>query len=477
MSDNNVNTPSDEHNQAVTRTLLPRTLMGGTAAMRAAGAKYLPPFMKETPANHQARVQRSVLFNAFKKAAEDMTGRVFSKPIVLGKDVPPQLVEFAENIDNAGRHLNVFARDSFYDSLQPGIGFIFVEMPPAIPEGQGTGRDGEVTKSDEQASNQRPYLCFIRMEDLIGWKSAVRDGVLTLIQARIRERVTVADGPFHTKDVMQIRVLGPGRWETWREVTDGPNKGKWERYDEGTTSLSYVPLVPIYLNRTGFMTGAPPLADLADLNVCHWQSASDQRNILTVARVPILFATGISAEDEAFEIGASNMIRSSNPDATMSYVEHSGAAIGAGERDLQTLTLQMQALGLQLLVDDQHGQTATGEIRDNTKENSALGAMVTGLQDALEAAFGIMADYMGLGRDAGGSIEVNRDWGITGRMGDVQYLTQAVISGKLDDRTYIDELRRRGVLSDAVDTDAVLHRLDTAPPEIDGPPMHLDHEH
>jgi len=35
------------------------------------------------------------------------------------------------------------------------------------------------------------------------------------------------------------------------------------------------------------MQAKPPLLDLAWLNVEHWQSASDQSNILHVARVPI----------------------------------------------------------------------------------------------------------------------------------------------------------------------------------------------
>nr|WP_249808303.1 DUF4055 domain-containing protein [Bradyrhizobium sp. 177] len=205
------------------------------------------------------------------------------------------------------------------------------------------------------------------------------------------------------------------------------------------------------------MTGEPPLQDLADLNVAHWQSQSDQRNILTVARVPVLFGAGIEAE-AVLEIGASSMVRVSNPEAKLTYVEHTGAAIGAGDKDLQNLQFQMQACGLQLLVDNP-GQTATGEMRDDVKENSSLAHMVAALQDALEQSLGFMAEYAALGADAGGSLAVNTDFGITGRMGDVQYLTQAVIAGKIDDQTYIDELRRRGALSDAVDTETVLHRL------------------
>ena len=140
MSD--VNTPSAENSRARNGAALVRTLMGGTAAMRAAGALYLPPFMAETTTNYKARIQRSVLFNGLRKTVVDMTGRVFAKPIVLGDDMPEQLKAIAENVDNAGRHLNVFARDIFFDALQSGIGFIFADMPPAIPEGRGTGRNG-----------------------------------------------------------------------------------------------------------------------------------------------------------------------------------------------------------------------------------------------------------------------------------------------------------------------------------------------
>ncbi|MBX8484820.1 DUF4055 domain-containing protein [Pseudomonas cichorii] len=38
----------------------------------------------------------------------------------------------------------------------------------------------------------------------------------------------------------------------------------------------------------------PPFKDLAHLNIQHWQSKPDQDNILHVARVPILFGSGIA---------------------------------------------------------------------------------------------------------------------------------------------------------------------------------------
>src|SRR6266404_6079757 len=94
-----VSTPSHEHDKAVDRAELPRTLMRGTRGMRRAGQKFLPKLQAESQANYQNRLKRSVLFNGFKKTVADMTGKVFSKPIVLSNDVPPAIMDFAENID------------------------------------------------------------------------------------------------------------------------------------------------------------------------------------------------------------------------------------------------------------------------------------------------------------------------------------------------------------------------------------------
>jgi hypothetical protein len=99
------------------------------------------------------------------------------------------------------------------------------------------------------------------------------------------------------------------------------------------------------------MAGAPALQDLADLNVAHWQSQSDQRNILHVARVPILFGAGIPDDVEGqpgFKVSAGSFTRATDPAAKLMFVEHSGAAIGAGDADLKNLEFQMQAMGLQL---------------------------------------------------------------------------------------------------------------------------------
>lgn len=470
-----VNTPTEEYVRHAEMWKLPRTLMGGTKAMRAAGRTYLPQEAKESDEAYKARVARSTLFNGFRKTVKDMTGKVFTKNIVLKPDVPSQIVGYAENIDLAGRHLNVFARDVFFDTLQPGIGYILTEMP--APLAQGTGRAGEVTMADEQAAGRRPYLIFIKAEDLIGWQSTIINGVVTLTQARIREVANVPDGLFATKCVPQVRVLTPGAWEIWREATEGADKGKWVKVSGGETSLTVIPLAPVYTNRTGFMTGEPPLEDLADLNVAHWQSQSDQRNILHVARVPILFMAGFN-EDDNIEVGASSAVRSSNADSKMEYVEHSGQAIDSGDKDLKNLEFQMQTQGLQLLVPQPGGKTATGEVHDDIKENSQLAMMAGALGDAIEQSFGFMALYMKLPEIKGGSVVVNTDFGISASAAlDIPNIIAAKNAGIYDLQTTIDEFKRRGFTSEDVDVEVLKARVAEEAPVLDtgaGKGMNLD---
>lgn len=442
-----VNTPSKEHAAFCALAKLPRTLMGGTKAMRAASVTYLPMEAAESATAYAARLNRTTLFNAFRKTVKDMTGKVFDKVVTLEDDVPALIKADAENIDLAGRHLNVFARDVFFDAMQAGIAYILTDMPAPVQREDGK----PATIADEQAAGIRPYLCHVKGEDVLGWQTATINGVVTLTQFRILETETVADGEFGVAEVKQVRVLYPGRWEIWREATEGA----WEKVREGTTSLNKITIAPVYVNRTGFMTGEPPLEDLADLNVAHWQSQSDQRNILHVARVPILFGAGIN-DDDKLEIGAASMVRCSNPDADLKYVEHTGAAIDSGNTDIKNLEFQMQTQGLQLLIPNP-GQTATGEIRDDSKENSPLAMMARALADALEQSLGFMAEYRGLGEDAGGSVDVNTDFGISSL--DVPQVIAAFSAGLIDAQTAVDELKRRGFLSDSVDAEVVMERL------------------
>lgn len=422
-------------------------LMGGTDAMRKAGKVYLPKFEAESETNYDARLNASWLFNGYRKTVRDMTGRVFDKPVELGTS-SPQIEEWCMNADMQGRDLSTFARAVFEDGLSgSGVSYVMVDAP---------ARYGVVTQAQAQQDGLRPYFVHLTVSDVLGWQTTTIGNKTVLSQLRIMETVFLPDPLDEFAEVKfdQVRVLDrlPGGVQVrlYRRVKD--RKDAWVLADEPTfTGLPEITVIPFYANRAAFFTGAPLLDDLADVNIAHWQSQSDQRNILHYARVPILFAAGRRDDESAIVIGAGSAVTSDDPAAKLSWVEHSGAAIEAGRQDLKDLESQMEAHGLQLLA-TASAQSATGEALDSAKETSQLAMTADALKDCLEQALIWMGEYGGLG-DTATEVKVNKEFG-AGMMTaqEMTVLLSAVNTGNLSRETFLGEMSRRKMI--APDTNA-----------------------
>lgn len=446
-----------------------RALMGGTKAMREAGKTYLPQFEAESETAYQARLKSSWLFNGYRKTVMDNTGRVFDKPVEI-KQGPNELSDWAENIDLAGRDLSMFARDVFESAMAgSGIAYVMVDAPR---------REGPVTRAQAEAENLRPYMSLLTCEEILGWKTAQVGNATVLSQLRIMESVSEEKegDEFAEESIPQIRVLdrldNGVRTRLYRK-----DKNEWKQVseDEGgdfiNTDIQEITVAPLYLNRCGFFKGEPLLDDLADVNVAHWQSQSDQRNILHYARTPILFGAGFS-DDADVVIASSSMVKSDDPTAKLEWVEHSGQAIGAGRQDLKDLEFQMEALGLQLLVQKTGQQSATGEVLDAKKETSTLSMSADALKDCLEQAFSFMAMYGGLDGDI--EVDVNKEFGVS-MMTPQEFagILAAVANGTLSRETALLEMSRRGMIAPDIDPEEEAERIAAQPPELTGNPLDL----
>ncbi len=442
-----------------------RALMGGTKAMRAAGKTYLPKFEAESEEAYKARLDSSWLFNGLRKTVRDMTGKVFDKPVELGEKAPQQIIDWSANIDMAGRDLSTFARDVFEDAMSgAGISYIMVDAP---------ARSKSVTKAQAQSMNLRPYFVHLRVEDILGWKTDTIANVTQLTQLRIMETVTEPDpkDEFAEVETKQVRVLDVTESGVQTRLYRKADE-KWAQIDKPTFSdLTEITVVPFYANRLGFFSGEPMLDDLADVNIAHWQSQSDQRNILHFARVPILFASGRES-DEPLVVSAGMATTASDPQATMSWVEHTGKAIDAGRTDLKDLEFQMETFGLQLLV-ARGKQSATGEALDSAKETSTLSMTADQLQDTLEQAFKWMAEYGGL-TDVEMQVAVNKEFGVS-MMGaqEMTAMLAAVNTGNMSRETFLREMARRGMVAPDLDIEKEQERIDATAPSLTGEGMDL----
>jgi hypothetical protein len=360
-----------------------------------------------------------------------MTGKPFSKPVTLGDDTPSRIREWSGDIDLQGRDLHAFAADLCASALAYGIAGILVDFPKTrnLP-----------TVADERAAGVRPYFVQIAATDILGWRAERINGAEVLTQLRLMETAVEPDGDFGEKETAQVRVLSPGAWQIWRKK---PETNEWVLFDEGKTTIQRIPFVPIYGRRTGFMTGTAPLMELAHLNVEHWQSKSDQQTILHVARVPILFLKGFEA---TVTVGAGSAVSATDPGADMKYVEHTGAAIEAGRRSLIDLEDLMRQVGAELLVIKPGNMTVKQTVADNEPAMCTLQRIVQDLEDSVENALGLMAEWVGEATD---QIEAKifQDFGVTSLGEAAMSLLRGMnVDGTFSDESLFLEAQRRGLI-------------------------------
>lgn len=445
------------------------TLFGGTQAMRSAAREYLPQEPAEPEAAYFNRLSRSVLTPIYPDAIRKLVAKPLKQPVVLEDDVPPKVAEFRDDIDACGTGIDDFTRRVGEAALNHGVTFILVEAPPNVTE------EGEtLTVADETALNIRPYAVHITAPQVIGWKTEVMNGRVTLTQVRIR--VTTwedsKEDEFTQTEVHRIYVHEIGMVRTYRLQVDENKEERWVLENTVGTDLDFIPLIPVYGQKVDFMQGEPPMVDVAYLNVTHWQSDSDQRNILHVARVPLLFASGLGDEDRGdfqLQVGPNTLTRGPQG-SDMKFVEHSGSGIEAGANDLKTLEERMAKLGLNMLIRRSPGDvTATSRALDQSESDSPLGMFARSLEAALETMLDYFAIFLGLGEDAGGSVTLFKDFSISLRDSeDIKALGEMRGRGDISKRTYWEELKRRGLLSDDFDADAEIDLLELEAPALSG---------
>jgi hypothetical protein len=288
----------------------------------------------------------------------------------------------------------------------------------------------------------------------------------------------VEDGDFGERVEERIKVLRPGSWELWVKKTakGAGGKDRWEKDDEGAYDLPVIPLVTFYAGeRRGLAEAAVPLEGLAHLNVEHWQSKADQRNILTVARFPMLAVSGVqSTENQAggggeIVVGPRKLLTTSDPQSKVYYVEHAGAAIEAGVTDLERLEERMKGFAAQFLTKKPGGETATGRALDSAEAISPLQAMGVDFKDCLEQAMELTGEWLGKAVGEAGSIvfEVGEEVDLL-NPAELQWLTAARAKGDISREASLEEGKRRGILPDDFDIDEDKERLEKEVPADGG---------
>jgi hypothetical protein len=303
---------------------------------------------------------------------------------------------------------------------------------------------------------------------LIGWKTETVNGSPKLTEIRWKETRTKPDGAYGVKTTDAIRIYTTVGWELHEMVE---NKGDYVLVESGVHNYPEgIPLVTMYVEKTGFATGEPPLEDLAWTNLSHWQSDSDQRNILRYSRTALLFVKGETSDEiqnTKITVGPNRTIRTTNPDADCKYVEHSGAAIGAGREDLRSLEERMEVLGLQPMLQRSGGVTATANAIDESRSQCSMQAWVRSIEAGLRECYRVAAVWVKVELPENFGIDIFNDFALSLRASqDIDALIRIRQAGEMSRDTFLREIKRRAILSETVDVDEEIGRIEAEGPAL-----------
>jgi hypothetical protein len=406
-------------------------LQGGTFAIRKGHRKYLPQEPREQDSSYDVRLQRSVCSPYTIRIERMLAGMLTRKPVRLD-DVTDQIREQLFDVDLQGNDLQSWLFSTSKLCLRYGHVGVLVDAPKA-------------------GDNGRPYWISYSPKDILGWRHELTDGQQKLTQLRLSEKILVPDGLYGEKQVEQVRVLTPGAFEIFQK----DQKGDFRVVDEGTTSLSEIPFSVAYSNRTGVLESFPPLADIAELNLQHYQVQSDLSNQLHISAVPLLALFGFpqSAEEISADPGEAFALPES---ARAEFIEPAGNSYDAQFRRLDQIVQQINELGLAAVVGAKLvGETAEAKRIDRSQGDATMMVVAQQMQDMIDNCLRFHADY--LQESQAGSSLVNRDFmGARLEPQEIQALLQLYTAGTVTQETLLLQLEAGEVLGDDFDVEAEL---------------------
>jgi hypothetical protein len=413
----------------------------GTNYLRDLSETYLPQEPREDEDAYQTRVDRSVLSPYTSRLIETAAGAILRKPIHIEGD--QYWLDLAQNIDGLGSNINEYARRALVSSLTYGHSAILVDYPAAATV---------LNLAEERALGRRPYFVHVDAPQIWGWR---KEPVTNrLLQVRIHDYDVRPLNDFGEEQVEEMRVIYPGRYDLYtlgQDVVEFTSSGGY--------SLTEIPLVPIYSNRRGLLISQPPLLDIANLNITHYQRQADLIHALHIAAMPTLVLEGWDDTTGSATMGVNYAI-AMQPGNKAYYVQADATSFDAQMAELESLASQMSTLGVTKLFGQKFvAESAEAKRIDQAQSNSVLSIISQELESALNQAFAFAAEYVGMEPP---EITIDRDFDYYRLIGqDVAVLSQLNEAGKISDAMLLEILRRGEVLPDNINIEDELEASTT----------------
>tara|TARA_R110000796_G_C14571530_1_gene435775 strand:- start:19569 stop:21032 length:1464 start_codon:yes stop_codon:yes gene_type:complete len=358
-----------------------RDVIQGERFVKERGTRYLPALFEQESVDYLRYQNRAVFFNATRRTRDGMVGLLLRKTPELEAD--DSVEKLQGDVDLCGGTLKDYIRT-------------------VAEEVSSTGRCGSMI--DWSEGEARPYFSFYHAEDVLAWETERREGKMHLVRLVLREcsHRLLSEEASNFTSISTIR--------TYRLDEDGTVTMEAVEYQDGTAQpaeeaidmtikgkkLERIPFVFHTVDGDRPDVAVSPLADMAAINISHYQTSADLENGRHVAGLPTPWAKGFGDDTELI-LGTSHAWITDETGADCGFLEFTGQGLGALENALKEKQGQMAVLGARMLEAQQGDAESfeTVQLRSNA-EQATLVNVAEAISATMSKALQFMAWWEGL---------------------------------------------------------------------------------
>ncbi|MBG2875457.1 DUF4055 domain-containing protein [Proteus alimentorum] len=339
---------------------------------------------------------RASFLNATGRTLSGLLGIAFSKPVKISVSGGVEYLE--TDIDGQGQPLTQMIRDALSQNLQRGRAGLLSDF-------SGAGIQSEANKG-------RPYVRLFTAKEIINWR--VTNGKTSLVVLKYQEPVDTDD----------FELQMQNNWIELRLINDVAHSRRW--YEDGDIKVTdWVvlsdaigsPLNELPWSWIGSMNNdhtpdSPPLADIAYVNIKHYQAEADIAESAHTVGQPMVALTGLTDDwvekhmSDGFTVGSrKGVLLPQGGDMKFAQPEDRNIQITLAERREK----QMAMLGAKLVERGTSARTATQAQDEAQTDNSVLSLCAGNVEQAFNRALDFCIQFAGGGE---ASIQLNKVYDI-----------------------------------------------------------------
>jgi hypothetical protein len=380
---------------------------GGEDAMKEAGDLYVPKLTGQTPQEYSKYLARGSFYNAFSRTVIGLTGAILRKEPQI-KTVP-KIDEILPHVTPTGESIQEVIRMVTQGVVEFGYWGILVDMPSLAP--------------DAVTSAGNPYFALYAPGTIFNFRLrqvGSEQKVVLLCLAEVTYEPD-ADNPLEMIEQSKVRILslddstGVDKLlvQVFREDRQG-KEIKWIQEGEDIypiirgKNLDYIPFVFFGAVSNNPIPTVPPLMDLVNVNIKHWQVSVDFFHGLHYCAIPTPWAVGFPKDSNLY-VGGQKAWISEDANAKCGYLEFTGQGLAAVSGSLTKLESQMAVLGARMLEEQKKAAEAADTVRMRySGDNATLASIVTSVEQGIMKAIDYLAKWLAI--EAQCELKLNREF-------------------------------------------------------------------